>query len=71
MTRDDAYRVLAETAALLEELEPHSPVPFLIRRAVELRALRFPELVEELMRDGNVLSFLKREVGGGSPPAES
>jgi hypothetical protein len=55
---------------LLEELEPHSPVSFLIRRAVELRSLRSPELVEELMRDGNVLAFLKREVGSGTPPAE-
>src|SRR5439155_3172563 len=33
-TRDDAYQVLADTAKLLEQLEPHSPVPFLIRRAV-------------------------------------
>src|SRR5206468_2861193 len=29
-TRDDAYQVLADTAKLLEQLEPHSPVPFLI-----------------------------------------
>jgi type VI secretion system protein ImpA len=67
-SRDAAYRQLAEVAAALERLEPHSPVPYLIRRAVELRALRFPELVEELTRDGTVLAFLKREVGG---PAES
>jgi type VI secretion system protein ImpA len=69
-SRDAAYRQLAEVAAALERLEPHSPVPYLIRRAVELRALRFPELVEELTKDSTVLAFLKREVGGSAESSE-
>jgi type VI secretion system protein ImpA len=65
-TRDDAYEQLRQVAAMLEKMEPHSPVPYLIRRAVELRTMRFPELVEELTRDGNVLAFLKRESGSAA-----
>jgi len=47
----------------LERLEPHSPVPFLVRRAVELGALPFPLLMQELIRDANVLSEMNRELG--------
>ena len=63
MTREAAYDQLKRVAEMLERMEPHSPVPYLIRRAVELRAIKFPELVEELTKDANVLAFLKREIG--------
>jgi type VI secretion system protein ImpA len=62
-TRDEAYRQLAEAATLLQRLEPHSPIPYLIQRAVELGALPFPQLMTQLIRDSNVLSELKRELG--------
>ena len=63
LTREAAYDQLKRVAEMLEKMEPHSPVPYLIRRAVELRAIKFPELVEELTKDSNVLAFLKREIG--------
>jgi len=63
MSRDGAYEQLRHLAEMLERLEPHSPVPYLIRRAVELRTLKFPELVDELTKDSTVLAFMKREVG--------
>ncbi|HEV2972419.1 MAG TPA: type VI secretion system protein TssA [Pirellulales bacterium] len=62
-TREDIYHELATAAAALERLEPHSPVPFLVRRAVELGALPFPLLMQELIRDANVLSEMNRELG--------
>jgi type VI secretion system protein ImpA len=62
LTRDAAYEQLKRVAEMLERMEPHSPVPYLIRRAVELRAIKFPDLVEELTKDSNVLAFLKREI---------
>jgi type VI secretion system protein ImpA len=62
-TREDIYQELAHAAAALERLEPHSPVPFLVRRAVELGALPFPLLMQELIRDANVLSEMNRELG--------
>jgi type VI secretion system protein ImpA len=62
-TRDDIYQELANAATALERLEPHSPVPFLVRRAVELGALPFPLLMQALIRDANVLSEMNRELG--------
>lgn len=62
-TRDEAYRQIAEAAALLQRLEPHSPIPYLIQRAVELGALPFPQLIQQIIRNGDVLSELRREFG--------
>jgi type VI secretion system protein ImpA len=62
-TRADAYRQLAEAAALLQQLEPHSPIPYLIQRAVALGAMPFPKLMRELIRDENILSEMNRELG--------
>jgi type VI secretion system protein ImpA len=69
-TRDDIYHALAEAADALERLEPHSPVPFLVRRAVELGALPFPLLMAALIRDSGVLSEMNRELGIKEPVAE-
>jgi type VI secretion system protein ImpA len=62
-SRADAYRQLAEAAALLQQLEPHSPIPYFIKRAVELGALPFPQMIKALIRDANVLAELNRELG--------
>ncbi len=66
-SRAEAYRRLAEAAALLQTLEPHSPIPYLVQRAVELGALPFPQLIKELVRDANVLAALNRELGIKEP----
>jgi type VI secretion system protein ImpA len=68
-TRAEAYQQLRQAAALLKELEPHSPVPYFIERAVELGSLRYPELIKELVRDQNILKELNREMGIKEPPA--
>ena len=57
------YEQLAQAAALLQQLEPHSPIPYLIQRAVDLGAKSFPDLMKELVRDSNVLSSMNRELG--------
>jgi type VI secretion system protein ImpA len=62
-SRADVYRRLAEAANLLEQLEPHSPIPYLIRRAVELGAMPFPQLMKALIREENVLTEMNRELG--------
>lgn len=61
-SREQIYQQLRMAADALEQVEPHSPVPFLIRRAVELRSLKFPKLVEILTRDARVLDFMKAEI---------
>ncbi len=66
-SRAQVYQQLAQTAALLEQLEPHSPIPYLIKRAVELGALSFPELMRQLIRDGDTLNSMNRELGIKEP----
>lgn len=46
--RAEAYARLAETAEYLMRLEPHSPVPYLVRRATEWGRLNTVELYQEL-----------------------
>lgn len=70
-TRAEAYRQLARAAARLQELEPHSPIPYLVQRAVELGSLPFPQLMKALIRDVNVLAELNREFGIKEPPPEA
>jgi predicted component of type VI protein secretion system len=69
-SRADVYQRLAEAADLLEQLEPHSPIPYLIRKAVELGGLPFPLLMRALIRDDNVLMEMHRELGIKEAPPE-
>jgi type VI secretion system protein ImpA len=62
-SRAEVYQRLAEAADLLQQLEPHSPIPYLIRRAVALGALPFPQLMKALIREEGVLNELNREMG--------
>lgn len=66
-SRAQVYQQLAQTAALLQQLEPHSPIPYLINRAVELGSLSFPDLMRQLIRDSDVLRGMNRELGIKEP----
>jgi type VI secretion system protein ImpA len=66
-SRTQVYQQLAQAAALLQQLEPHSPIPYLINRAVELGALSFPDLMRQLIRDSDVLTAMNRELGIKEP----
>ncbi len=46
-SRDSAYRALGEIADYLMEIEPHSPTPFLVRRAAAWGELSLGELMQE------------------------
>ncbi|WP_207005381.1 type VI secretion system protein TssA [Trinickia mobilis] len=48
-SREDAYRQLAAIADYLMRYEPHSPVPYMIQRALEWGAKPLPVLLRELM----------------------
>jgi len=60
--REQLYQQLKQIADSLERIDPHSPVPFLIQRTIELRELKFPDLVSVLTRDGRVLDFMKKSL---------
>ncbi|HVE08597.1 MAG TPA: type VI secretion system protein TssA [Paraburkholderia sp.] len=51
-SRDDAYRQLAMIADYLMRYEPHSPVPYMIERALEWGGKPLPQLLKELMASG-------------------
>ncbi len=61
--RAQAYQHLVEVANALERIEPHSPIPHIIRRAVALGQLSFPELMKELIKDAAVLTEMSRNLG--------
>lgn len=50
-TRAHAYHLLHEAAEFLARTEPHSPAPYLIRRAIAWGAMSFDELLPELVRN--------------------
>lgn len=70
--REEVYGQLTRAAEMLAQLEPHSPIPYLVRRAVELGKLPFPQLMQQLIREERILADLQREFGLGvsvtSPP---
>jgi type VI secretion system protein ImpA len=59
-TRGEAYALLAEIADFLEQTEPHSPTPHLLRRAVNWGSLPFAQLLPELIRNQSELSEIAR-----------
>ena len=61
--RAQAYQRLVEVADALQALEPHSPIPYIVRRAVELGQLPFPDLIKALITDQAVLVDLSRNLG--------
>ncbi|TKC81431.1 type VI secretion system protein TssA [Trinickia terrae] len=50
-SREDAYRQLALIADYLMRYEPHSPVPYMIQRALEWGSKPLPLLLRELMSE--------------------
>jgi type VI secretion system protein ImpA len=50
--RERAYQMLAEIGDYLMQIEPHSPVPYLIRRAVAWGGLNAAELYREVFQQG-------------------
>ena len=61
-SRSEAYSLLASAADALAKIEPHSPTPYLVRRAIELGRLPFPKWIPSLMREESALAELMRGV---------
>ena len=49
-SRADAYRAMTEAAEFLMRTEPHSPVPYLVRRAISWGNMSLVELLDELLQ---------------------
>lgn len=57
-SREDAYRMLHEAAAYLKQIEPHSPTPYLVLKAVAWGDKTLDDLLREFVRDGLNLEAL-------------
>jgi len=68
-SRADALRLLAEIAAFLRETEPHSPVSYLIQRAVRWGEMPLAQVLQEVVKDPAVLSHIWDTLGI-APPEE-
>jgi len=59
-SRSEAYQRLAEAAEYLARIEPHSPTPYLVQRAILWGSMNLPELLPELVRNQNELGEIFR-----------
>lgn len=57
-SRAQAYTILAEVAAYLERVEPHSPTPYLIHRAIAWGGMSLAEVVSDTLNNGQDMSLL-------------
>ncbi|HYR28786.1 MAG TPA: type VI secretion system protein TssA [Thermoanaerobaculia bacterium] len=62
-TRAEAYHRLREAADYLMRTEPHSPVPYLVRRAISWGNLSLSELLEELLQKNADLTTINTLLG--------
>lgn len=62
-SREDAYRVLDEAADYLLRTEPHSPTPYLVKRAVGWGKMPLAELLQELLDNESDLKQIYRLLG--------
>ncbi len=74
LDRREVYAALADIAHALETIEPHSPVPYLIRRAVAWGGLNTAQLYSEVfVRCGGQINIFELlglgDPAAGQPPA--
>ena len=62
-SRSEAYAVIEKAATYLEKLDPHSPSPHLIKRAIKWGNLNLKELLNEMVKDPSTLGELRHLLG--------
>jgi type VI secretion system ImpA family protein len=62
-SRAEAYQILSEVADFLMRVEPHSPVPYLVKRAVSWGSMPLAELLQELVQNQSDLQALYALLG--------
>ncbi len=66
-SRTDALRQLAEVAQYFQRTEPHSPVAYLVQRAIKWGQMPLEIWLEDVIKDGTVLGHLKETLGLDTP----
>jgi len=69
--REGIYQQILELAGQLIANEPHSPVPYLLRRAAAWGPMALPQLYAELQRSGSMWDLVLQQLpeGGATAPA--
>jgi len=67
-SRAEAYRMLSEAADYLLMHEPHSPTPYLVKRAVSWGNMTLNELLQELVSADHDLQQIYKLLGMKGPP---
>jgi type VI secretion system protein ImpA len=62
-TRDDAVRQLAEVAAFFRKTEPHSPVSYLVERAIKWSDMSLDAWLESVIKEDSALKALRETLG--------
>ena len=62
-TREQAYVQVSEIADYLENVEPHSPTPFLLRKAITWGSMNLQDLLKEFSESGLELSQIQQWIG--------
>lgn len=70
MDRSDAIRRLQAVATYFRSTEPHSPVTYLVERAIYWSGISLEQWLEEVVKDSSTLSMI-RETLGVKPPEGS
>ncbi len=66
-TRREAFETLRRVAQFFRDTEPQSPLCWQLERVVRLGQLAFPDLLVEIVRDGEARAALAREIGTDLP----
>lgn len=62
-SREEALRRLAEVAHYFQMTEPHSPVSYLVQRAIKWGQMPLELWLEDVIKDGSVLGQLRETLG--------
>lgn len=65
-SRQDALKRLADVASFFRQTEPHSPVSYLVQRAVKWGNMPLNEWLQEVIKDEAVLGNLRETLGVNS-----
>ena len=67
---EEAYQKLVEVADFLSRIEPHSPTPYLIRRAINWGSMSLIDLMQEIVHDQNDYKQILQLLGAQNKSAQ-
>ncbi|TWT82320.1 hypothetical protein CA13_37820 [Planctomycetes bacterium CA13] len=61
--REDAFRMLLQASEFFRKTEPHSPVGYMLQKAVRIGRMELPDLLQEMITDEEVLTRFAERTG--------